>query len=71
MMFDIDNFKRYNDKKGHLAGNKILKARKDHPTNYSWTMDSAFRYGGDEFAIILPNTTTSEVEIIAYRIKEK
>jgi diguanylate cyclase (GGDEF)-like protein/PAS domain S-box-containing protein len=72
MMFDIDNFKRYNDTKGHLAGNKILKtAGRIIQLTIRGTMDSAFRYGGDEFAIILPNTTPSEVEIIAYRIKEK
>jgi len=72
MIFDIDNFKRYNDTKGHLAGNEILKAAgRIIQSTIRGTMDSAFRYGGDEFAIILPNTTPSEVETIAYRIKEK
>jgi diguanylate cyclase (GGDEF)-like protein/PAS domain S-box-containing protein len=72
MMFDIDNFKRYNDTNGHLAGNEILKtAGRIIQTTIRETVDSAFRYGGDEFAIILPNTTPSEVETIAYRIKER
>jgi diguanylate cyclase (GGDEF)-like protein/PAS domain S-box-containing protein len=72
MMFDIDNFKRYNDTKGHLAGNEILRAAgRIIQSAIRGTMDSAFRYGGDEFSIILPNTTPSEVETIAYRIKEK
>jgi diguanylate cyclase (GGDEF)-like protein/PAS domain S-box-containing protein len=72
MIFDIDNFKRYNDTKGHLAGNEILKTIGEIIRSIiRANMDTAFRYGGDEFAIILPNTTLSKVKSIAYRIKER
>jgi diguanylate cyclase (GGDEF)-like protein/PAS domain S-box-containing protein len=72
MIFDIDNFKHYNDTRGHLAGDEILRSiGRIIQSTIRTTMDTAFRYGGDEFAIILPNTTLSEVESIAYRIKEK
>ncbi|MBN2225556.1 MAG: diguanylate cyclase [Deltaproteobacteria bacterium] len=71
MIFDIDNFKRYNDTRGHLAGNEILKTiGRIIQSTIRTTMDTAFRYGGDEFAIILPNTTLPDVKIVAYRIKE-
>jgi len=71
MIFDIDNFKRFNDTKGHLAGNEILRSiGRIIQSTIRANMDTAFRYGGDEFAIILPNTTLSEVKAVAYRIKK-
>jgi diguanylate cyclase (GGDEF)-like protein/PAS domain S-box-containing protein len=72
MIFDIDNFKHYNDTNGHLAGNEILKKiGRIVGSAIRTNMDTAFRYGGDEFAVILPNTTTAESESIAGRIKRK
>ncbi len=72
MIFDIDNFKRYNDTKGHLAGNEMLrKIGRIIRSAIRANVDTAFRYGGDEFAVILPNTTATEVESVARRVKKK
>ncbi len=72
IFFDVDNLKLYNDKFGHSGGNEILKAiariitwsiRKD--------VDSAYRFGGDEFAIILPETNSKQAIEVANRIIKK
>jgi diguanylate cyclase (GGDEF)-like protein len=72
ILLDIDNFKLYNDTRGHLAGDRILRSVgsiiKD---SIREEMDLAFRYGGDEFAVILPSTGFHEAVLIASRIKEK
>ena len=71
IMFDIDDFKSYNDEKGHLAGDDILrkvggivkeKIRKD--------IDSGYRYGGDEFAIILIEAEKDIAQKIGVRIEK-
>jgi two-component system cell cycle response regulator len=69
LLMDIDNFKIYNDSYGHLEGDKVLIRLGQIITSCLRTMDSAFRYGGEEFTIILPETTADEAKNVAHRIK--
>ncbi len=66
---DLDNFKRYNDTLGHLAGDKLL-AQVGHLLQASVrNIDMAFRYGGDEFAIIMPHTSSENCYTVAERVR--
>jgi len=56
MMVDIDGFKGYNDTFGHPIGDRALKAIAESIMGAVRSVDIAFRYGGDEFVIILPET---------------
>jgi diguanylate cyclase len=56
MMTDIDHFKRFNDSFGHLTGDQVLKLVALSVKQNVKGQDTASRYGGEEFAIILPNT---------------
>ena len=55
-MLDLDHFKQFNDKHGHVAGDEILAAAGQLLREFFRDEDSAFRYGGDEFCIFLPHT---------------
>jgi two-component system cell cycle response regulator len=70
IMFDLDNFKRYNDRYGHLEGDRVLKrigeiVRQSIRSN----VDSEYRYGGDEFAALLIGATRDQALHIAERIR--
>ncbi|MFA5437892.1 MAG: sensor domain-containing diguanylate cyclase [Candidatus Omnitrophota bacterium] len=69
IMLDIDFFKVYNDVAGHQAGDKILKELAALLKNQSRKMDFVCRYGGEEFAIILPQTDKKEALMIAERLR--
>jgi two-component system, cell cycle response regulator len=70
IILDLDNFKVYNDKHGHLAGDNILsKSGKIIQSNIRDNVDTAFRYGGDEFAVILVEADEEIVRNISERIK--
>jgi diguanylate cyclase (GGDEF)-like protein len=70
IMLDIDDFKIYNDKLGHQAGDKILKNLAGLLKNQSRKMDYTCRYGGEEFTVILPHTDKKEAFFIAERLRE-
>lgn len=57
LMIDIDFFKHVNDSHGHLAGDKVLRAMVDTIAQRTRTQDLLGRLGGEEFLVILPNTT--------------
>lgn len=57
LMLDVDHFKRFNDTHGHAAGDVVLKAFAEVFANNIRAEDIACRYGGEEFTIILPDTT--------------
>jgi diguanylate cyclase (GGDEF)-like protein len=69
-MADIDNFKNINDTYGHHMGDEFLKAVEDVLKDNTREEDLAARIGGDEFVILLPQTSLKEALNIAERIKE-
>ena len=69
LLSDIDNFKVYNDTYGHLEGDKVLVRIGQIIRSCLRTMDSAFRYGGEEFTVILPETRAQEANNVAHRIR--
>ena len=70
LLLDIDFFKNYNDKYGHLEGNEVLRQLGKTIQSCLRSMDSAYRYGGEEFTVILPQTCSAEAETVAHRIRE-
>jgi diguanylate cyclase (GGDEF)-like protein len=66
-MVDVDNFKRYNDRHGHEAGNLALTEIAGLMTGSLRQADIAARYGGEEFVLILPATPKTD----AYRVAER
>ncbi|WP_373036122.1 diguanylate cyclase [Sulfurimonas sp.] len=71
MMFDLDRFKQINDTLGHLAGDEVLKKFADILRDNSRKTDIAGRIGGEEFALILPNTEIQNALILANKIKDE
>jgi diguanylate cyclase (GGDEF)-like protein len=71
IMLDIDNFKAINDTYGHLVGDKTLRKVAEILKNSVRTYDIAGRYGGEEFLIILPDTSFQEALRLAERIRKK
>ncbi len=70
LMLDVDNFKQYNDSFGHLEGDGVLIRLAEVIRSSLRRMDQACRYGGEEFVIILPETTGEQGYVIAERIRE-
>jgi diguanylate cyclase (GGDEF)-like protein/putative nucleotidyltransferase with HDIG domain len=71
IMLDIDLFKTYNDIYGHLAGDQILRKLAEHLKESIRSLDMAFRYGGEEFTIILPETRIDDAYNVAERIRKR
>ena len=69
LMFDVDDFKDYNDAYGHLEGDQALKEISQAVKRNLRTVDKICRYAGDEFVIILPETNILQAEVIAEKIK--
>jgi diguanylate cyclase (GGDEF)-like protein len=70
LMIDVDNFKNYNDDYGHLAGDQVLITVADAIRSPLRPNDLVARFGGEEFAVLLPETTVSNARIIAERLRE-
>jgi len=68
IMVDIDDLKKINDAHGHRAGDKAIKEISRRIKECIRQIDIAARYGGDEFAIILPNTSLSDATVVAERM---
>jgi diguanylate cyclase (GGDEF)-like protein len=69
LLLDIDNFKEFNDTFGHLEGDKVLVRFSLIIKSCLRTNDSAYRYGGEEFTVILPETNGDEAKTVAQRIR--
>ncbi len=70
LLFDLDAFKAYNDIHGHLEGDKVLRNVAEAVRSAIRKMDSAYRYGGDEFTVILPGTKKEQGLRVAERIRK-
>ena len=70
MLIDIDHFKEYNDTFGHPEGDELLRTIARLANNSTRASDLVARYGGDEFAIILPNSGKSACKILAERFRK-
>ncbi len=70
IMIDVDHFKNYNDEYGHLAGDQVLITVADAIRSPLRPNDLVARFGGEEFAVLLPETTVSNAEIIAERLRD-
>lgn len=70
LMLDVDHFKTYNDKNGHLRGDSLLKEIAHLVLIRLRSTDYAFRYGGEEFAVLLPETEKGMGAMVAERIRK-
>ena len=68
--FDLDKLKNVNDTYGHLAGNEVLRVLGETISSHVRTEDVPARYGGDEFAIVMPDTPRDEAEKVVTRLME-
>ncbi len=71
IILDLDSFKAFNDNYGHLAGDKLLRQIGSILKGAIRSADQAFRYGGDEFAILLPQTTMESAYDAAERVRHR
>lgn len=70
LLLDIDHFKNYNDAYGHLEGDKILVRFSQIIKSCLRANDSAYRYGGEEFTVLLPETGGERAKTVAQRIRK-
>ena len=70
LILDLDFFKKFNDTWGHLEGDKVLMRIGKTIKSCMRSMDTAYRYGGEEFAILLPETRLQKACVVGTRIKD-
>ncbi|MEB1809619.1 MAG: sensor domain-containing diguanylate cyclase [Bacillaceae bacterium] len=71
VILDIDHFKSINDKHGHLQGDEVLKDLTKTVQSLIRKQDQFFRFGGEEFILLLPDTTSKEAFIVAEKIRTR
>jgi diguanylate cyclase (GGDEF)-like protein len=69
LIVDLDDFKAFNDRRGHEAGNALLRAIARALEGSCREMDQVFRYGGDEFALVLPGTDERGALVVAEKVR--
>jgi diguanylate cyclase (GGDEF)-like protein len=67
-MLDFDHFKQINDTHGHLIGDQVLKSVIDYFLGELRQYDNVFRYGGEEFLLMFPDTGLQDAEALLQRI---
>ncbi len=70
LLFDLDGLKKINDRHGHLTGSQALCRLADVLCIGSREIDTAARFGGDEFALVLPETDSESANLVAQRIRK-
>lgn len=70
VLFDIDHFKAVNDTRGHTFGDQCLAAVVDRATTVIRRIDTLARFGGDEFAVLLPGTDLDGAHRVANRLRQ-
>jgi len=70
LLMDIDHFKKFNDTFGHAGGDLLLAGFADKIREAFRQMDSAFRFGGEEFVVLLPETTPRDAMVPAERFRK-
>jgi len=70
-ILDVDRFKDCNDKFGHNSGDRVLRSLAIAMTSYLRKTDTSFRYGGDEFAVIMPETGSDKAEGLVDRLRSE
>jgi diguanylate cyclase (GGDEF)-like protein len=71
VVLDLDHFKQTNDLHGHPAGDSVLRATADILREGLRAYDVACRYGGEEFALVLPNTSLRSARLVAERMRSR
>ena len=70
ILFDIDHFKKVNDTYGHTTGDEVIRSISlTASQQLNRATDEIFRYGGEEFAVLLPNTDLAGAKILAEKIR--
>lgn len=67
---DVDHFKSINDRFGHIAGDEVLRGMAHHAMAHLREGDLFARFGGEEFALLLPNTALDTATAIAERLRQ-
>jgi diguanylate cyclase (GGDEF)-like protein len=71
IMLDIDHFKKFNDAYGHPVGDEVIKMVSRTMKSMVRSTDRVFRYGGEEFAVVLPETSPENGALLAERIRRQ
>jgi diguanylate cyclase (GGDEF)-like protein len=71
VLLDLDDFKRLNDSRGHVEGDRVLVKAAALIRETSREIDVPARYGGEEFAVVLPETSRTGAYVVAERVREK
>ncbi|MCG8519787.1 MAG: GGDEF domain-containing protein [Pseudomonadales bacterium] len=71
ILCDLDHFKRVNDTHGHIIGDHLLQEAAAQIEQAIRSSDGLFRFGGEEFAILLPHTTENDARLVAERIRAR
>ncbi|HEV2334755.1 MAG TPA: PleD family two-component system response regulator [Stellaceae bacterium] len=69
MLFDVDHFKKVNDRYGHPAGDEVLRELAERAVRQVRSVDLVGRLGGEEFVVVMPETTLSDALLVAERLR--